>query len=414
MTERALRTPGVTAGQRPPLVVHVIYRLDVGGLENGVVNLVNHMPASEFRHAIVCLTDFTDFRKRITRPDVEVFALRKPPGNSLPMHGRLLRLLRDLGPAVVHTRNLAALECQPAAALAGVKGRVHSEHGRDMANLDGNNWRHLLIRRSMRPFVGHYIALSRDLEGYLRDRIGVDPAKLSQIYNGVDTNRFRAADTRREPLPVEGFAGPDDIVIGTVGRMEPVKDPVNLARAFVHLTQLIPEVRARLRLVMIGDGALRDEVARTLDAAGLLAQAWLPGARDGIDALLRGMDIFVLPSKSEGISNTILEAMASRLPVVATRTGGNPELVAEGETGLLAPPNDPEALARAILDYVRQPAVRREHAWRARAVAVERFSLANMVQRYADIYRAVIDGRRPSSSPAKTRPVDAPETRAHP
>ncbi len=400
------------AASEPPLLAHVIYRLDVGGLENGLVNLVNHMPASEFRHAVICLTDYTDFRKRITRPDVEVFALRKPPGNSLAMQGKLLRVLRRLRPAVVHSRNLAALECQFTAALAGVKARVHSEHGRDMANLDGNNWRHLLIRRVMRPVVGHYIALSRDLEGYLRERVGVDPARLSQIYNGVDTKRFRPAEGGREPLPVPGFSGPDDIVIGTVGRMEPVKDPVNLAQAFVHLSRLIPELRPRLRLVMVGDGALREQVCRTLDSAGLLSQAWLPGSRDGIGALLRGLDIFVLPSRSEGISNTILEAMATRLPVVATRTGGNPELVEEYETGMLAPPNDPQALAQAILEYVRQPDVRREHGHRARAVAVERFSLANMVRRYADIYRGVL-AVRPSATIESVEHADSPRTRGN-
>ncbi len=378
-----------------PLVAHVIYRLAVGGLENGVVNLLNAMPETDFRHAVICLADYTEFRNRIRRHDVQVYALEKRPGLGVGTHRRLWSLLRRLKPDVVHTRNLAALECQAVAALAGVRARVHSEHGRDMEDIDGNNWRHLLIRRAIRPFVGHYIALSRDLERYLDTRIGVESGRLSQIYNGVDTLRFRPAEHGREALPIAPFAGPGDIVIGTVGRMEPVKDPVNLAQAFIHLAQLIPELRSRLRLVMIGDGSLRGDVARTLEGAGLASQAWLPGSRDGIDALMRGMDIFVLPSRSEGISNTILEAMATRLPVVATHTGGNPELVADGETGTLVTPNNPEALAHAILGYVRQPDVRREHGYRARTVAVERFSLTNMVMRYSDIYRGLLARARP-------------------
>jgi hypothetical protein len=111
----------------PPLIAHVLYRLDYGGLENGVVNLLNNLPQGDFRHAIICLVDYTEFRSRIVRPDVTVHALHKPPGHSLATHLRMYRLLRELKPSIVHSRNLAALESQPVAALAGVPVRIHSE-----------------------------------------------------------------------------------------------------------------------------------------------------------------------------------------------------------------------------------------------------------------------------------------------
>lgn len=377
-----------------PLIAHVLYRLDVGGLENGLVNLVNNLPSTQFRHAIVCLSDYTDFSKRITNPDVALFAIRKPRGNSPRMHWRVWRLLRRLEPCLLHSRNLAALECQITAALAGVPARVHSEHGRDMGDLDGRNRVDLGIRRALRPLIHRTIALSRDLEKYLLDTVQVDGARLHQIYNGVDTNRFRPA-AERPRLPHAMFDQPDTIVIGTIGRMEPVKDPLNLARAFVRCARSMPDLRERLRLVMVGDGSLRTQVEATLAAAGLSGQAWLPGARGGIDEILRGLDIFVLPSLSEGISNTILEAMASGLPIVATRTGGNPELVQDGETGLLPPPGNDEALAQAIMRYVREPGLRTSHGAHARQVALERYSLGNMVSRYADIYRELLEQRCP-------------------
>src|SRR5262245_26906963 len=112
-----------------PLVAHVIYRLDVGGLENGVVNLINSMPTDQFRHAIVCLAGYSEFYRRIERRDVPVFNLDKSPGNSPRMHWDLWRLFRRLRPRIVHTRNLAALEAQLPAALAGVPVRIHGEHG---------------------------------------------------------------------------------------------------------------------------------------------------------------------------------------------------------------------------------------------------------------------------------------------
>jgi len=382
------------AAGHAPLIAHVLYRLDVGGLENGLVNLVNNLPSTQFRHAIVCLSDYTEFSKRITNPDVALFAIRKPPGNSPRMHYRVWRLLRRLEPCLLHSRNLAALECQITAALAGVPARVHSEHGRDMGDLDGRNRVDLGIRRAMRPLIHRTIALSRDLERYLLDTVRVDASRLHQIYNGVDTNRFRPA-AERPRLPHAMFDRPDTIVIGTVGRMEPVKDPLNLARAFVRCAQSMPDLRDRLRLVMVGDGSLRAQVEATLNAAGLSGQAWLPGARGGIDEILRGLDIFVLPSLSEGISNTILEAMASGLPIVATRTGGNPELVQDGETGLLPSPGSDDALAQAVMRYVREPGLRASHGARARQVALERYSLGNMVSRYADIYRELLEQRCP-------------------
>jgi len=378
----------------PPLIAHVLYRLDYGGLENGVVNLLNNLPQGDFRHAIICLVDYTEFRSRIVRPDVTVHALHKPPGHSLATHLRMYRLLRELKPSIVHSRNLAALESQPVAALAGVPVRIHSEHGRDANDVDGTNWKYLAVRRAIRPFVHHYIALSKDLESYLRDRIGVPQGRMSQIYNGVDTLRFRPSDgVRNLPGAPAGFVTDDSILIGTVGRMDAVKDPVNLADAFGRLAQMIPESRSRLRLVMVGDGAERSAVEACLARHGLAGQAWLTGSRDDVPTLLRMLDIFVLPSLSEGISNTILEAMACGIPVVATAVGGNPELVVEGETGALVPRADPAALARALLDYVRQPAVRKAHGRRALQVIQAQFGLPVMVSRYARIYHDLLRAR---------------------
>jgi sugar transferase (PEP-CTERM/EpsH1 system associated) len=192
----------------PPLVAHIIHRLDFGGLENGLVNLINAMPVERYRHAIVCLTDYSRFRERVRRPDVAVYALHKRPGKDFGLYGRLWRLLRRVRPDIVHTRNLAAVDCLVPAALAGVPHRVHGEHGRDVVDLDGRNWKYVWLRRLTRPLVDRYIPLSEDLEAWLHERIGVPPQRLRRIYNGVDSRRFHpVTPAGGAHLPVDRLRG---------------------------------------------------------------------------------------------------------------------------------------------------------------------------------------------------------------
>jgi hypothetical protein len=137
-----------------PLVAHVLHRFDVGGLENGVVNLINRMPEERFRHAVISMTEIGgEFLKRVQRDDVQFHALNKPPGQGLRVASRLLRVLREARPALVHTRNLGALEMTLPAAWAGVPVRVHGEHGWDTSDPDGRSVKYRLIRRAYRPFV---------------------------------------------------------------------------------------------------------------------------------------------------------------------------------------------------------------------------------------------------------------------
>ena len=379
----------VTTDPRP-LVAHVVFRFDVGGLENGVVNLINRLPAERFRHAVIALTEVTEFRRRIQRDDVQFIAMNKPPGQGFWIARRMYRTLRELRPAIVHTRNLAALEMALPAAMARVPVRIHGEHGWDTRDPDGSRRKYQIERRLYRPFVHHYVALSHHLERYLIDRIGVDPDRIAQIYNGVDTRLFRPPEGGRARISGSPFISPELWLVGTVGRLQAVKDQVTLARAFVRALELAPAARSQMRLVIAGDGPLREQVEQVLRAAGVQELAWLAGERNDIHEVMRGLDAFVLPSIAEGISNTILEAMATGLPIVATNVGGNGELLDEGVTGRLVPAQDPEAMARALLDEfeARPAAARRGLA--ARKDVERKFSLDQMVAAYGDLYERLL------------------------
>lgn len=379
------------AQRRRPLIAHVVYRFDIGGLENGVVNLINRLPESSWQHAVVALTEISSaFAKRVQRQDVRYLSLRKPPGHLLKLYPRLMRLFRELQPAVVHTRNLAALEAVVPAWAVGIRARIHGEHGWDAIDPVGTRRRYQWVRRAYSPFVSRYVAVSEDLEHYLRDRVGIAADRIEQLYNGVDADRFYPVADVRADIDGCPFHRPEHWLVGTVGRMDHVKDQSALARAFVLAVRMHPDARNRMRLIVVGEGALRVEAERTLRDGGVRELTWFAGERNDIPNIMRGLDCFVLPSRGEGISNTILEAMACALPVVATRVGGNAELVEDGLTGRLVPVGDSPALAQAILGYFANPALARRQGRAARNRVERNFSLDRMVESYHQLYLAAL------------------------
>ncbi|MEI8570899.1 TIGR03088 family PEP-CTERM/XrtA system glycosyltransferase [Methylomonas sp. LW13] len=370
----------------PPLIVHIIYRLGIGGLENGLVNIINNLPEDSYRHAIICLADSTEFSQRIKRQDVIVHQLHKRPGQDWASFYAVYRLLKQWQPAIVHTRNLAAIEYQICALLAGVPYRVHGEHGWDVFDPDGSNVKYQWLRRGLGLIIHRFIPLSQHLQNYLLNRVGISSDKITRICNGVDTKTFYPRAGSR-PIP-DGCSLNlhEKLVIGTVGRMHGVKDQLTLVRAFIDACQQSPEFAQIARLLLIGDGPLRAEALDLLSAASLIDKAWLPGERDDIPQILRSLDIFVLPSKAEGISNTILEAMASGLPVIATRVGGNPELVLDGKTGCLVEKEDVKGMSSAMRELVLDDGKRR-HLGEASLQRIQaEFSIDSMVNRYRQVY----------------------------
>ena len=413
---RLVGAQSVSARPARPLIAHVVYRFDVGGLENGVVNLINKLPPDRYDHAVIALTEVTDFRHRITRDRVSFHELHKPPGHGLAVYRKLHRLFRTLAPSIVHTRNIAAMEAQLPAALARVPVRIHGEHGWDVQDANGGKRSHHLQRRFFSPLVHRYVALSDEIRRYLEDRIAVPADRIAQICNGVDTTRFAPRDRRaaRSGPIAERFADDDLFVVGTVGRLAQVKHQRLLIDAFMRacsrLTGLAtgsapgfsPDVAGRMRLVIAGDGPDRASIEQQVAASGMADRIWIAGERHDVPALLAGLDLFVLPSLAEGISNTILEAMSCGVPVVATRVGGNAELVAEGSTGMLVPSDDAGAMADAIVSH----AIDRDRAKRqgedARALAVSRFSIDMMVAHYTELYDTLLAARcRPIMDAAK-------------
>lgn len=371
-------------------VVHVLHSLGVGGTENGVVNLIGAL-GEDFLHTVISVTDVGLLAARLP-PSVAVHSLHKRPGIDAGSFVGLTVLLRRLRPDIVHSRNWAAFDAVPAARLARVPVVIHGEHGREATDPHGLNRKRNRIRRLVGGLVDRFVTVSDDLRRWLIVTVGVPEEKVLRIPNGVDTIRFRddGREARRRTLGIPS----DTIVIGTVGRLDPVKDQMGLLDAFALLNGGGPP---RV-LVIVWDGPCRAALEARARRSDLAGQVWILGERPDVPVLLKEFDVFVLPSIAEGISNTILEAMATGLPVIATRTGGNPELVEDGVTGALVPVGEPRRLAQTLEAYLRDAHLRALHGKAGRQRAVEQFSLERMTKGYRDLYLSLARGqgiRRP-------------------
>jgi len=368
------------AGRRPR-IVQVIPSLRVGGLENVALRLMAYLaPFAE--QAVVTPSASGPLAGRLPT-GVAVFPMgethRPDRWNAL----RMARLFRKLRPDIVHTRNWTCIDAVIGARLAGVPVVIHGEHGREAADPDGRNLRRRQVRRLLSPFVTEFVTVSRDLGQWLVEQVRVPARKVRTIYNGVDTDRFapgnRAAARQALGIPA------DLAVAGTVGRLDPVKDQAGLIRAFAQTRDTGKNV-----LVIAGDGPARPELETVVSELGLADRVRLLGEREDVSLILQALDVFVLPSLGEGISNAILEAMATGLPVIATRVGGNVELVREGVTGRLIEPRRPEALAEALGAYFEEPGLARAHGAAGRERAVGDFGLERMLSAYATLYRPYV------------------------
>lgn len=367
-------------------IVHVVYSFSIGGLENVIVQLINRLPADQYEHIVLSLTTISDFKDRIERPDVQFIALDKQPGHAIPLYPKIYRLLRQLRPDVLHTCNLAALELVPLGWLARVPLRIHAEHGWDAHDPNGTNPRYVKVRKLYKPFVSHYVAVSKDLDDYLERAIGIPARRRSLIANGVDTDIFRPADNTPPAVPGCPFQPGQHWLFGTVGRLQTVKNQPFLARAFVRLLKEHPEAAARMRLIIIGEGPLRAEVEQILRDGDASQYAWLPGARNDIPDILRMLDCFVLPSQAEGTSCTLQEAMASGLHCIATAVGGTPKLIADGQTGNLIAADDEPALVEQLHQAFTDPERSHRLGATARQTALNSFAVSGMMRDYARLF----------------------------
>lgn len=359
-------------------VMQIVYSLDVGGRENVVVNLANRLNPDIFNSFVCCLKSGGAFTAMI-KESVRLFETDK---SGIALLFYLVSLLKKEKIAVVHTHNWGTLcEGGLSAKLAGVPVIIHQEHGTLVKMINVKKRRILLQKYFFRFIDDHIIAVSDELREAMSASIGIDKEKIKRILNGVEINCFDIK-TRKDEKKKELFINDNDSIIGTVGRLAPIKDQKTLIYAFAKVIKHIPNVK----LVIVGDGESRIELEDIASSLQLNESVRFLGMRFDIPELLAIMDLFVLPSLHEGISITLLEAMASRLPVIATNVGGNPEVVLNGKTGILVPHSNPEALAKEIIALLKDEQTRKNYGIYGQQVVQKNFSLEEMVNNHEELY----------------------------
>jgi len=362
---------------RAPRVLQVVLQLDPGGTERLVVELIRRLHA-RYPMAVCCLDEAGLWAPRLTAMGVEVTTLRRAPGFRVSLVREVARAVRRHDATVLHCHHYSPFVYGRLASVLVPGTRVvFTEHGR-LSDAPPSRKRRFATR-VLRAGVPALYAVSHDLRRHLLEE-GF-PARLEVIWNGIDPGRAPTSADVERARQLLG-AAPGDRVVGSVGRLDPVKDFRTLLAAFAAIARRDP----RLRLFIVGEGHEQSALADVIRAENIAARAQLLGHREDVAALLPGCDVYVNSSITEGISLTILEAMAAERPVVATAVGGTPEIVQDDETGLLRPARDTAALASAIHDLATDVprATRLGAAGRARVLA--HFTLDHMIERYAQIY----------------------------
>ncbi len=369
-------------------IAHIVISLDIGGLERIVADLVRVGRSLNQNLSVICLEKPGTLAAQVEALGVPVLCACKPPGLRLATIGRVRELLRVLKPDVVHTHQIGALiYAGPAARREGVPVVVHTEHTNTIA-------RHRSLNRQFRTrllwglagsYAARFFCVSDDIADAVRAYRTVPGRKVVVVPNGIDTAAF-ATKADCESMRRDLGSPPGVPVIGTVGRLNEVKSQDLLIRSFAEISNHNPKPH----LLLVGDGPERNPLQQLAENLGIADRVHFAGYQPRPERFLHDMAIFALTSRHEGMPLAILEAWAAGLPVVASRVGGVPRMVTQGQTGLLFDSGDEAALRELMIRLLRSPDEARRLGEAGREFVRSRFDLRVMAETYEQHYRNLL------------------------
>lgn len=382
-----------------PRVMQLVLSLSPGGTERLVIEIVRAL-SQRIDFVVCCLDEPGAWASELAAIDVPVVSLARTPGFQPRLAMRLARLLKQHRVDVVHCHHYSPYVYGLLASILkpGVQ-IIFTEHGK--LSDAGPSAKRKLINPILSRRPGRLCAVSADLKQHMIAE-GFPARRLSVLYNGIDPGE-RPTAAQRHAARVELGIPDDAFVAGTVGRLDPVKNLPLLLQA----QALLRDQHAHARVVIVGDGSERAALEAKAAELGISDSVCFAGYRQDVRFLMSAFDVYVNCSTYEGVSLTILEAMASALPVVATPVGGNPEVVVHQETGVLVE-GRPQLLAAALAALAIDPRRRRVMGDAGRWRVKRHFSIARMVEQYASAYFG--DRHSDIASPPAVAPTAAETT----
>lgn len=381
---------------RPIRVMHVIETLEIGGAENVLADLVNFC-SPRFVPYVCCLKTAGPVAAKL-REGTPVFVMNMSHGNDYSLPFRLARLFRHNRIDVVVSHGWGTyLESVLARRFSGARVMVHVVHGDFPPYPSGwlSDVKKLIRHRAEGLFsagVHQFVAVSQGVKNEIVRRTSIPLDRICVVHNGVrigNKDPILGAQ-KRTILGIKS----EDVVIGSVGRLAPVKNYPSLLTVFAKVKKEFNNVK----LILIGDGDERKSLEQISIHLGLEKDVFFLGQRDDVEDWMQAFDLFALSSLYEGISISILEAMSVYLPVVATDVGGNREVVVDGQTGWIVPPNDPEKMARAMLSLIRDRSLSLEMGHKGFERVKEEFNIEQTIKTYEKIFQVYLQSRIPASN----------------
>lgn len=357
-------------------VLHLCESSDTGGAESILISLVEGLDKDRYR-SVVCLLSDGWLKVELEKRRIETVVIPQPHSFDVLWLFRAYRLLKDRGIHVMHSHEFATnVYASVLSSLTGVPV-VATAHGK---NYYGDKWR----RRAAYRFVARQstmVAVSADLKRFLMERIGIPASDIRVVHNGIDLSRYVVREGNNDVKAELGISA-GQRVIGTVGNLFAVKGQTYLLKACKTVAGEFPT----FVLLIAGEGDQLDLLREEASVLGISGNVKFLGFRDDVPSLLQAMDVFVLPSLSEGLPLSVLEALALEKPIVATNVGGVPEIMEDGVTGYLVPPRNPDVLSEKIRLVLRNPDMAAELGRAGRKRVEKAFSLKQMIQEYQLLY----------------------------
>lgn len=352
-------------------VMQIVQSLECGGLEKMVISLAERLNKKSSCASICCLDKTGELAQEAEYKNIKVIAVRKKPGIDLPLVIKLAGIFRREKINVVHTHNLGPLFYGTLAArLSRVPVVINTRHGREAK----------VSLKLLWAMNDNIVAISHDARRRLLKFNRINEERIKVIYNGIDIKKFSEINSAQNKK-IFNFDS-SALVIGTIARLAPEKDQFTLIDAFSEVSQKLDNTR----LIIVGDGTLRKELESYCRKRNLANKILFLGFRQDIPKILSIFDVFVLSSITEGISLTLLEAMAASRPIVATNVGGNPEIIDNGVTGFLVPPKSPDRMAEAIIKILSDKELAGKMKLAGYKRVKEKFSLDRMTEAYNNLY----------------------------